>query len=212
MRALRRDRVESEEDFPRDVMELQRLLADAEPGQKLIATPGAGTRVPIWLLGSSLFSAQLAAHLGLPYAFASHFAPRMLHQAVQLYRDLFKPSAVLAKPYVIVGAPVIAAPTDAEAEYLASSTYQRVLGILTGQRGLLPRPVEGFMDQLNDAERQAIEGFLAVASIGGPERVQQRMRQLADSTGADELMLVSDVYDGELRLRSLEIAAQAVRS
>ncbi|MBB6579232.1 luciferase family oxidoreductase group 1 [Comamonas odontotermitis] len=212
MRALRRDRVESEEDFPRDVMELQRLLADAEPGQKLIATPGAGTHVPIWLLGSSLFSAQLAAHLGLPYAFASHFAPRMLYQAVQLYRDLFKPSAALAKPYVIVGAPVIAAPSDAEAEYLASSTYQRVLGILTGQRGLLPRPVEGFMDNLNDAERQAIEGFLAVASIGGPERVQQRMRQLADSTGADELMLVSDIYDAELRLRSLEIAAQAVRS
>jgi luciferase family oxidoreductase group 1 len=212
MRALRRDRVESEEDFPRDVMELQRLLADAQPGQKLIATPGAGTHVPIWLLGSSLFSAQLAAHLGLPYAFASHFAPRMLHQAVQLYRDLFKPSAALAKPYVIVGAPVIAAPTDAEAEYLASSTYQRVLGILTGQRGLLPRPVESFMDNLNDAERQAIEGFLAVASIGGPDRVQQRMQQLAQSTGADELMLVSDIYDGELRLRSLEIAAQAMHA
>ena len=112
MRALRRDRVESEEDFPRDVMELQRLLADAQPGQKLIATPGAGTHVPIWLLGSSLFSAQLAAHLGLPYAFASHFAPRMLLQALSVYRQNFRPSAALAKPYVIVGVPVIAAPTD----------------------------------------------------------------------------------------------------
>ena len=212
MRALRRDRVETEEDFPRDVMELQRLLAPAQPGQKLVATPGAGTNVPIWLLGSSLFSAQLAAHLGLPYAFASHFAPRMLYQAVQLYRDLFKPSAQLQKPYVIVGAPVIAAPSDDEAEYLASSTYQRVLGILTGQRGLLPRPVKGFMDSLNDAEQQAIEGFLAVASIGGPERVQQRMHELAESTGADELMLVSDIYDGDLRLRSLEIAAHAMRA
>ena len=212
MRALRRDRVETEEDFPRDVMELQRLLAPAQPGQKLVATPGAGTNVPIWLLGSSLFSAQLAAHLGLPYAFASHFAPRMLYQAVQLYRDLFKPSAQLQKPYVIVGAPVIAAPSDDEAEYLASSTYQRVLGILTGQRGLLPRPVKGFMDSLNDAEQQAIEGFLAVASIGGPERVQQRMQELAESTGADELMLVSDIYDGDLRLRSLEIAAHAMRA
>ena len=212
MRALRRDRVESEEDFPRDVLELQRLLATPQPGQKLVATPGAGTNVPIWLLGSSLFSAQLAAHLGLPYAFASHFAPRMLHQAVQLYRDLFKPSAQLAKPYVIVGAPVIAAPTDDEAEYLASSTYQRVLGILTGQRGLLPRPQPHFMDGLNDAERQAIEGFLAVASIGGPARVAQRMRQLAASTRADELMLVSDVYDGDLRLRSLTIAAEALRA
>ena len=212
MRALRRDRVETEEDFPRDVMELQRLLAPAQPGQKLVATPGAGTNVPIWLLGSSLFSAQLAAHLGLPYAFASHFAPRMLYQAVQLYRDLFKPSAQLQKPYVIVGAPVIAAPSDDEAEYLASSTYQRVLGILTGQRGLLPRPVKGFMDSLNDAEQQAIEGFLAVASIGGPERVQQRMQELAESTGADELMLVSDIYDGDLRQRSLEIAAHAMRA
>ncbi len=212
MRALRRDRVETEEDFPRDVMELQRLLGPAQAGQKLIATPGAGTNVPIWLLGSSLFSAQLAAHLGLPYAFASHFAPRMLHQAVELYRDLFKPSATLSKPYVIVGAPVIAAPTDDEAEYLASSTYQRVLGILTGQRGLLPRPQAQFMDGLNDAERQAIEGFLAVASIGSPQRVQQRLTQLAQSTKADELMFVSDVYDGDLRLRSLEIAVQAMRA
>ncbi len=212
MRALRRDRVETEEDFPRDVMELQRLLGPAQPGQKLVATPGAGTNVPLWLLGSSLFSAQLAAHLGLPYAFASHFAPRMLQQAVQLYRDLFKPSAALDKPYVIVGAPVIAAPTDSEAEFLASSTYQRVLGIVTGKRGLLPPPVEGFMDSLNMAERQAIEGFLAVASIGGPERVQQRLKVLAQHTGADELMLVCDVYDGDLRLRSLDIATQALRA
>ena len=112
VRALRRDRVETEEDFPRDVMELQRLLGLTQVCQKLIATPGAGTNVPIWLLGVGLFSAQLAAHLGLLYAFASHFAPRMLHQAVELYRDLFKPSATLSKPYVIVGAPVIAAPTD----------------------------------------------------------------------------------------------------
>lgn len=212
MRALRRDRVESEEDFPRDVLELQRLLAPAQPGQKLVATPGAGTNVPLWLLGSSLFSAQLAAHLGLPYAFASHFAPRMLQQAVQLYRDLFKPSATLDKPYVIVGAPVIAAPTDSEAEFLASSTYQRVLGIVTGKRGLLPPPVEGFMEGLNMAERQAIEGFLAVASIGGPERVQQRLKVLAQHTGADELMLVCDIFDGDLRLRSLDIAAQALRA
>ena len=112
MRALRRDRRETEEDFPRDVMELQRLLGDAVPGQKLIAMPGAGTHVPIWLLGSSLFSAQLAAERGLPYAFASHFAPRYLLQALDMYRHNFKPSAVLAKPYAIVGVPLIAAPTD----------------------------------------------------------------------------------------------------
>ena len=140
MRALRRDRVETEEDFPRDVAELQRLLDDPQPGQRLIAMPGAGTQVPIWLLGSSLFSAQLAAERGLPYAFASHFAPRYLLQALDLYRHNFKPSAVLDKPYAIVGVPLIAAPTDDEAEYLASSTYQRVLGILTGKRGQLPPP------------------------------------------------------------------------
>ena len=209
MRALRRDRVETEEDFPRDVMELQRLLGPATPEQKLVATPGAGTNVPIWLLGSSLFSAQLAAHLGLPYAFASHFAPRMLYQAVQLYRSLFKPSAQLAKPYVIVGAPVIAAPTDDEAEYLASSTYQRVLGILTGDRRLLLPPVENFAARLQPQERAAIGDFLAAAVIGGPETVQAGLAELVRETGANELMLVSDVYEPALRLRSLEIAAQA---
>lgn len=141
-----------------------------------MATPGAGTNVPIWLLGSSLFSAQLAAHLGLPYAFASHFAPRMLYQAVQLYRSLFKPSAQLARPYVVVGAPVIAAPTDEEAEYLASSTYQRVLGIITGRRGLLPRPVENYAAQLGEQERRAIGDFLAVAAIGGPDQVRTRLQ------------------------------------
>ena len=212
MRALRRSRVETADDFPQDVAELQRLLGPAEPGQRLVATPGAGTNVPIWLLGSSLFSAQLAAERGLPYAFASHFAPRFLHQAIDLYRNLYRPSAAWPKPHVAIGVPLIAAPTDDEAEYLASSTYQRVLGILTGQRGLLPRPQPHFMDGLNDAERQAIEGFLAVASIGGPARVAQRMRQLAASTRADELMLVSDVYDGDLRLRSLTIAAEALRA
>ncbi|WP_027014119.1 LLM class flavin-dependent oxidoreductase [Comamonas composti] len=210
MRALRRDRVETEEDFPRDVLELQRLLAPAQPGQQLVATPGAGTNVPIWLLGSSLFSAQLAAHLGLPYAFASHFAPRMLYQAVQLYRQLFKPSAQLAKPYVAVGAPVIAATTDEEAEYLASSTYQRVLGILTGRRGLLAPPLENYAAQLGERERQAIGDFLAVAAIGGPDRVRERLQKLQADTEANELILVSDVFDSGLRLRSLELTAQAL--
>ncbi|MFN7197288.1 MAG: LLM class flavin-dependent oxidoreductase, partial [Hylemonella sp.] len=135
MRALRRDRVETEEDFPRDVAELQRLLGPVQPGQRVIAMPGAGTGVPIWLLGSSLYSAQLAAERGLPYAFASHFAPRYLLQALELYRSRFRPSEALARPYVAIGVPLIAAPTDEEAEYLASSVYQRVLGILTNRRG-----------------------------------------------------------------------------
>ncbi|AOW15104.1 hypothetical protein LPB72_21525 [Hydrogenophaga crassostreae] len=210
MRALRRDRHESEDDFPRDVAELQRLLAPEQPGQKLVAMPGAGTNVPIWLLGSSLFSAQLAAERGLPYAFASHFAPRFLLQAIDMYRHNFKPSAQLDKPYVIVGVPFIGAPTDAEAQYLASSTYQRVLGILTGKRGQLPAPVEGFMERIDPQAKAAIADFLACAVVGGVETAQAGFQQLADATNADEFMLVSDVFDSALRLRSLDIAAQAM--
>ena len=209
MRALRRDRTETEEDFPRDVAELQRLLGPAQPGARIVAVPGAGTNVPIWLLGSSLFSAQLAAHMGLPYAFASHFAPRMLHQALDIYRRLFQPSARLARPYAIVGVPVVAAPTDEEAQFLASSTYQRVLGILTGQRGLLCPPVEGYMAQLQPHERAAITDFLAAGVVGGPGTVRAGLQALADATQADEFMLVSDVFDPQLRLRSLDITAQA---
>ena len=209
MRALRRDRAETEEDFPRDVAELQRLLGPAQPGARIVAVPGAGTNVPIWLLGSSLFSAQLAAHMGLPYAFASHFAPRMLHQALDIYRRLFQPSARLARPYAIVGVPVVAAPTDEEAQFLASSTYQRVLGILTGQRGLLRPPVADYMAQLQPHERAAITDFLAAGVVGGPGTVRAGLQALADATQADEFMLVSDVFDPQLRLRSLDITAQA---
>ena len=210
MRALRRDRVEREEDFPNDVAELQHLLAPAEPGQRLIAMPGAGTRVPIWLLGSSLFSARLAAERGLPYAFASHFAPRMLLQAVDLYRTHFRPSEQLAKPYVIIGVPLIAAPTDEEAEYLASSTFQRVLGILRGDRRRLQPPKENFLAGLSPEERAGIAEFLGAAVIGGPETVRDGLKRLVAATGADEVMLVSDVFDPSLRLRCLDIAA-AVR-
>ena len=210
MRALRRDRRETEEDFPRDVAELQRLLGDPKPGQRLIAMPGAGTHVPIWLLGSSLFSAQLAAERGLPYAFASHFAPRYLLQALDMYRHNFKPSAVLDKPYAIVGVPLIAAPSDEEAEFLASSTYQRVLGILTGQRGQLPPPVQGFMQRLHPQEQAGIADFLAAAVIGGPDTVREGLQALADATQADEFMIVCDVYEPALRLRSLDIAAEAM--
>jgi luciferase family oxidoreductase group 1 len=208
MRALRRDRVETEADFPRDVTELQRLLAPAQPGQAVVAMPGAGTQVPIWLLGSSLFSAQLAAQKGLPYAFASHFAPRLLLQALAVYRSQFKPSAVLDRPYAVVGVPLVAAPTDDEAEFLASSTYQRVLGIVTGRRGRLAPPVEGFLATLHPQERAAITDFLACAVIGSPATVRQGLAQLAEATQADEFMLVSDLFDPTLRLRSLSLAAE----
>ena len=210
MRALRRDRVESEQDFPRDVAELQRLLAPTQPGQRIIAMPGAGTNVPIWLLGSSLFSAQLAAERGLPYAFASHFAPRLLLQAIDLYRRNFRPSATLAAPYVVIGVPLIGAPTDEEAEFLASSTYQRVLGILTGDRRRLQPPVADFAARLSPQERAAIGDFLAAAVIGGPDTVRKGLARLAEVTEADEFMLVSDVFDPALRLQSLDVAAAAM--
>lgn len=209
MRALRRDRVETEEDFPREVSELQRLLAAAQPAQKVIAMPGAGTNVPIWLLGSSLFSARLAAERGLPYAFASHFAPRLLQPALDLYRQLFRPSAVLSEPRVIIGVPLVAAPTDEEAEFLASSVYQRVLGILTGERKRLQPPLANFAAGLHPQARAAIEDFLAIAVVGGPDKVRAGLTALAEATRADEFMLVCDVFDPELRLRSLDIVAEA---
>jgi luciferase family oxidoreductase group 1 len=208
MRALRRDRQETEGLSARR----GRAAAPAgpeQPGQRLIATPGAGTQVPIWLLGSSLFSAQLAAERGLPYAFASHFAPRLLLQAIELYRRLFKPSAEWPKPYVVIGVPLIAAPTDDEAQFLASSTFARVLGILKGERRKLAAPVHGLAAQLSPQERAAIDDFLAAAVIGGPDTVRQGFAALLQATQADELMLVCDIYDPALRLRSLDIAAAA---
>ena len=178
--------------------------------ERIVAMPGAGTEVPIWLLGSSLFSAQLAAERGLPYAFASHFAPRMMLAAIDLYRRLFKPSKVLSQPYVVIGVPLIAAPSDDEAEFLASSTYQRVIGILTGDRRPLQPPIKNFMQQLHPQERAAIHDFLAAAVIGGPDKVRAGLTALAQQTQADEFMLVCDIFDPALRLQSLDIAAQAL--
>lgn len=211
MRALRRNRVETEEDFPREVAELQQLLGDPQPGQRVVASPGSGSHVPIWLLGSSLFSAQLAAQRGLPYAFASHFAPRMLMQAVSMYRQLFVPSSVLSKPKVVVGVPLIAAPTDEEAQFLASSIHQRVSGIVRGERRALQPPVEGYLASREPREQAAIADFLALAVIGGPERVREDLSRIAQATQADELMLVCDIFDPALRLRALGIAADVMR-
>jgi luciferase family oxidoreductase group 1 len=208
MRALRRDRVETEADFPREIGELQQLLGPRQAGQPVVAVPGNGTEVPIWLLGSSLFSARLAAERGLPYAFASHFAPAMLLQALDLYRQNFRPSARLAKPYAMIGVPLIAAPTDDEAEYLASSTYQRVFGILRGDRRCLPPPLANYLDGLAANERSTIGDFLAAAVIGSPSTVRDGLLALQEATAADEMMLVCDIFDPALRRRSLSIAAE----
>ncbi len=212
MRALRRDRAEAEDDFPREVEELQRYLGPVQPGQRVIAMPGTGTRVPIWLLGSSLFAARLAAARGLPYAFASHFAPRLMLQAIAVYRNEFKPSDALKEPYVAIGVPVIAAPSDEEAELLASTAQQRVLGILTASRRPLQPPVANFMAQVSPRAREGINDFLGAAVIGGPDTVRAGFAQLAELTAADEFILVSDIYDPDLRLRSLDIANEATQS
>jgi luciferase family oxidoreductase group 1 len=211
MRALRRGNLESADDFPRDVAELMGYLEPAREGQRIVANPGAGTNVPIWLLGSSLFSAQWAAQMGLPYAFASHFAPALLLQALDLYRRNFKPSAHLTQPYAMIGVPLVAAPTDEEAQFLASSLYQRVYGILTGRRGKLPLPEADFMARLDPGGRAAIADFLAASVVGSPETVRAGLQNLLDQTQADEIMLVCDVHDPALRLRSLDIAMQATR-
>ena len=210
MRALRRNRAETEEDFPREVAELQQLLGPIQPGQRVIASPGANSHVPIWLLGSSLFSAQLAAQRGLPYAFASHFAPRMLMQAIDLYRSTFVPSAALAKPQVVVGVPLVAASTDEEAQFLASSIFQRVSGIVRGERKSLQPPVAHYLQTRDPQERAAIADFLAMAVIGSPATVAEQLKKIVQVTQADELMLVCDIFDTTLRLRSLDIAAAAM--
>lgn len=206
-RALRRDLEASGDRFPQDVLELQAWFAPAGPGQRIRAVPGAGLEVPIWLLGSSLFSAQLAAAKGLPYAFASHFAPRFMHQAIKLYRDNFQPSAVLDKPYVMLGVPLIAADSDEQAEYLATSVYQRILALIRGQSLVLRPPVPSMHGLWLPHEQQAVGDFLGLALIGGPEKVRARLDVLLEQTQADELIFTCDLYETADRHRAFEILA-----
>ncbi len=206
-RALRRDRLGDADDFPRDVEELEALLGPRQPDQKVIAMPGVDTNVPIWLLGSSLFSAQLAGQKGLPYAFASHFAPRYMHEAIRVYRNHFRPSAVLEKPYVMLGVPLVAAPTDEEAEFLATTVYQRVLALMRGESLVLRPPVETMAGRWLPHEKEAVGSFLALAMVGGPEKIRARMQVLLDQTDADELIFTCDLYQHEHRLRAFDILA-----
>ena len=178
-----------------------------KPGQLIRAVPGAGLDVEFWMLGSSTYGAQLAAALGLPYAFASHFAPRYLHQALRIYRENFRPSAVLDKPYAMIGVPLIAAPSDEEAEFLATSAYQRVLALMRGESLVLRPPVESMAGRWQPHEQAAVGDFLGLAVIGGPQKVRARLEVLLEQTGADELIFTCDLYQPEHRLRSFEIAA-----
>jgi luciferase family oxidoreductase group 1 len=209
--ALRRERSGSAEDFPQDVEELQRYLGPRNPQQRVIAMPGTGTQVPIWLLGSSLFSAQLAGEKGLPYAFASHFAPRLMHEAIRVYRNHFKPSEVLEQPYVMLGVPLLAADNDEQANYLATSAYQRILALIRGQ-SLVQRPPVASMDGLwLPHEQQAVASFLGLAVIGGPQKVRARLEVLLEQTGADELIFTCDLYDFADRLHAFELLAELQR-
>ena len=205
--ALRRSRDGSADDFPADVEELQAYLGPRQPNQRVIAMPGSGTEVPIWLLGSSLFSAQLAGMKGLPYAFASHFAPRYMHEAIRVYRNHFKPSAVLDKPYVMLGVPLIAADSDEQAEYLATSAYQRILALIRGQSLVQKPPVASMQGLWLPHEKEAVGSFFGMAVVGGPEKVRARLEVLLEQTGADELIFTCDLYDFADRLHAFELVA-----
>lgn len=210
-RALRRERSGSADDFPDDVEELVRYLGPRTADQKVIAVPGHGTNVPIWLLGSSLFSAQLAGMRGLPYAFASHFAPRYMHEAIRIYRNHFQPSAVLEKPYVMLGVPLVAADTDEQANYLATSVYQRILALMRGQSLVQRPPVESMDGLWLPHEREAVGDFLGLAMVGGPQKIRAKLDVLLEQTQADELIFTCDLYEHADRIRSYELLSQVMR-
>ncbi len=210
LRALRRD-PSAADHFPQDVLELQKFLAPTSPGQRIEAVPGAGTQVPIWILGSSLFGAQLAAELGLPFGFASHFAPQHLDTALSIYRDRFKPSLQRATPYVVVGVNIVAAESDAEARRLATSQQMSFADIVRGMRRLLQPPIDDIDAYWTPEEKFHAEQMLRCSIVGSFETVRHGMQALVDRTAADELIVVSDVYDFDLRRRSFEIIANAAR-
>ncbi|MBO0950501.1 LLM class flavin-dependent oxidoreductase [Fibrella forsythiae] len=206
-RALRRS-LTGPDTFPQDVVELRQYFQPAEPGQAVQAMPGAGLNVPVWILGSSLFGAQLAAMLGLPFAFASHFAPDALMQALQVYRTQFKPSETLDKPYVMLGVNIVAADTDEEARRLFTSVQQQFINLRRGTPGQLPPPVDR-PDLLTYAADQAgASHALRYAMVGAPETVQRGLTRFIEQTQADELMVTAQIFDHAARLRSFELAAQ----
>jgi luciferase family oxidoreductase group 1 len=208
-RALRRTLAADVEDFPQDVVELMSYFRPAQPGQLVRAIPGAGLDVPVWILGSSLYGAQLAAALGLPYAFASHFAPAEMAQAVAIYRARFKPSGQLTTSYVMLGLNVCAADTDDEAKRIFSSHQQGVINRRSGRRGPLPPPVADFESGLDPVAKAMLEQALACSVVGSPQTVKRGLQAFIDRTGADEIMVAGQIFDHTARLRSFEITAQA---
>jgi len=207
--ALRRSPM-SADTFPQDVLELQALLGPVAEGQRIQAVPGTGTNVPIWILGSSLFGAQLAGELGLPYAFASHFMPQPLMAALDTYRTSFKPSARLQQPYVMAGVNVFAADTDAVARRLFTSVQQSITNRLRGMPGRLPPPIDDIESYWNPAEKAEVSARLECSFVGSAEVVSGGLRQFIEQTAVDEIMIVSAIYDHQARLRSYQLAAEAL--
>lgn len=209
--ALRRDMRGDVEDFPKNVQELLYYLGPADPSAKVRAIPGQGLQVPIWLLGSSTYSAQLAAMLGLPFAFASHFAPAALQAALKIYRDTFQPSEYLQEPYAIACVNGVAADTDSEAEKLATTLYQAFLNVIRGTANPQQPPVESMDDLWSAAEQYAVQQMLRYTFIGSPTTVKQKIDAFLDETQVDELMFASHIYDHQARLKSYEILADIAR-
>jgi luciferase family oxidoreductase group 1 len=204
--ALRRDPT-SADTFPQDVVELQSYLAEPQPGRAVRATPGAGSRVPLWILGSSLFGARLAALLGLPYAFASHFAPEALLPALELYRAEFRPSEQLEQPYAMVGANVVVAEDDAGARRLFTSAQQSFANILRGRRGPLPAPIDDIEAYWTPAEAERASAMLRRSFVGAPAAVEEGLRAFAAETAADEIIVAAAIHDHDARVRSYELLA-----
>jgi len=211
MRALRRTLQGDVDNFPQDVMELMRWFEPAVEGQRVAAYPGEGQPVKVWVLGSSTYGAQLAAHLGLPYAFASHFAPTEMLRAIDIYRQTFRPSAQLAQPYVMVGYNAFVADTELEAKTLFTSVQQAFINLRLNKAGKLPRPIEGFYERLDGTSKAVVDGALACRAVGTVEQAREQIDAFVAKTGADELMITSQIWDHAARVRSLELLAEAVR-
>ncbi|MGQ7846098.1 LLM class flavin-dependent oxidoreductase [Granulosicoccus sp. 3-233] len=205
--AMRRDLHAAAERFPQDVQELQRLLDEAKPNQPIQAVPGAGLKVPLWMLGSSLFGAQLGARLGLPYAFASHFAPDALDSALATYRERFQPSEQLQTPYAVPCINVIVADTDDEARYLYTTLQQMFIGMMRGRRGLMPAPIDDIESYWNSAEKAQVSHMLSCAFVGSADTVRTGLEQFLQRTQAEELMISMPIFDRTARARSLELLA-----
>ena len=210
MQALRRSLSQEVGDFPRDVVELQHYLGDPEEAQKVVATPGAGTHVPLWILGSSLFGAQLAAMLGLPFSFASHFAPAAMDQAMDIYRENFKPSQQLKEPHVMLGYNICAADSPEEANLLRSSSLQSFVNLRRGAPGKLPPPIDNFEATLSAPEQQMLNQMSRCAAVGTADMIEDQVRGFLQETGADELIIVCSIFDHQARLHSYELTAEVV--